>query len=227
MTDNDEFSVPEQTTKSGTGAGVTRRAVARGVAWSVPVIAAAVAVPLAAASATGECAPITPGGGWASSIPAAGTLSPEISGNVTGWIPVDGVDTWASQRDNAGVGNAVVASFTTVPVTAGVTYTFTFGVAGLWSAGDSTPPNVALGRQYVRVLVDGADALRLSTRASIDGGTQIPMSGADLVWTTHSVVYVATETKDLPFGFYNAMSPRDSYRTNDDILVRLPAVTCA
>lgn len=169
-------------------------------------------------------------GQWTSTIPAAGTLSPAIPGNQTGWIDLEG-DVWASQRDNGSTSTnqgvtTVVYTETSVPVVAGETYTFAFEVAGIWSSGDATPPDANRGRQYVRVLVDGADALRVSTRSAVDGGSQIPMSTTSLTWTQFSVTYTATESKNLAFAFFNVLSPRDTYLTNDDILIRLPEIIC-
>lgn len=197
--------------------------------------AVAVAVPAQSVSAT-LCAvmPSPSAGGWTSAIPASGTISPQISGNFTGWTTVEGEQTWVSQRDagtttsNLNV-NAVGYSGASIDVLAGVTYTFTFRVAATWAANHG---NLGLrnGGQYLRVLVNNTDILGLHTRSSTTpaGYTQIPSVDGSFTWTTFSASYTATADGTVPFVFYNGLQGRDATgRTTDDILVTLPVITCS
>ncbi|MCO1339795.1 hypothetical protein BJH93_12975 [Kocuria polaris] len=80
-------------THAGSGQGLARRSVVTAAAWSVPVIAAAVAAPMAAASGTNTSCAVIPVGGFeviGGSLSSNGSIgsSPETDGNFgTGWTP--------------------------------------------------------------------------------------------------------------------------------------------
>ncbi|WP_157975626.1 hypothetical protein [Brachybacterium sp. YJGR34] len=217
---------------SPSDAPLRRRALLRGVAWTAPVVGIAVAAPAIAASLQ-ECPTLPAAEEWETTMPS-GALDAETDTSTTSWQNRDGVDTWISQRNSSPddiVQGATIFTDAELPVVAGVTYTISFEAAGQWSAESADPEAAETAGQAMQLTVTGADGGSLArtavaTRPEDFNGTEaLPMSEGDPVWQTYSVTFTATQDETVTVGMSNLLrESSDTY--NDDVLVRMPLVTC-
>lgn len=190
----------ERAEEPGVARGLSRRTVVMSAAWSVPVIAAAAAAPMAAAStalgATCTVGVVAPTARLSWSL-TAGTLSTWDRGN-TGWTPADAsVDLNAPNRaaQSAWVGDStkdgfvsssdggtsqttVVALYTFTP-TAGATYELSARIVSQTAYGTD---GTLYGQWLDADILQGATTVPLARE--IVGQTGVPTSGysTDLQW---------------------------------------------
>jgi hypothetical protein len=209
-------------------AGVQRRTVIKGAAWSVPVIAAAIAVPAHAASANPPCATLPTGQvGWTLTDPLSGRG--QSAGAVNSWRTVDGQLGFRQYNDNfyrrtnpAAV-NYVTRLRATFDAVAGTEYVFTFRLLGNSA---NSPENIV---STMGVVVGGATLQTFSTQPAAAPGTQVPMGPVNA--TTGSQVYTVSWTAptsgmttfDYIFTMYPVGTQQITY--NDDIWVSLPQIS--
>jgi hypothetical protein len=119
-------------------ADVNRRTVVRGAAWTVPVVVVATQAPAFAAS---PCAPVPFPAGW-STPGTSGSFNAATGtqGYLTTYAS-DGINRFVSERDNASTGSeaitanaAIVSLQTTLTLTPGRPYTFSFSVASRFAS---------------------------------------------------------------------------------------------
>ncbi|ALJ19207.1 hypothetical protein [Microbacterium sp. No. 7] len=205
----------------------TRRSVVRGAAWSLPVIAAAITVPTAAATTPAPACPSITMGDWSSwrnqgqaLVPAGG-----VNGH-NGWFRSHrGLTGFVSMLDSAACAPgsntpvAYVLTDVTIPVTPGTTYVFTFqGVGGWGNSNDNRNTRF----QQVEVRINGITMWSGDTRTNLhpDRGIQ-----------SYSFVYVASPGQTgitLTYRFAIPPRPRcDALGANDDIVLTSPLITCS
>jgi hypothetical protein len=211
---------PDSTVTSSYDKQISRRRIVRGAAWTVPVIAASVAAPALAASPT--CPEGTPDlgtqSGWVAEVvnPEQFIERPNDDGH--GW--------WASNprryywvADNVSTEPADLAVMTLtkqIPVVAGTTYSFTYGV---WSAYES-------GRATSWLAASFGDQ-RITDQSDAANVPQNPPGGpADAAERT--ITYTATTTGTIPFTFTFMAGWRGDAGLNQDFHIIFPedATTC-
>ncbi|MGO2749360.1 MAG: hypothetical protein ACTIA6_04840 [Pseudoclavibacter sp.] len=210
-----------------TTAGTSRRAVMGAAAWSVPVIAAAVAAPLSVAS-TAACVelPLTQTS-WTVEDPRSGRN--QGAGANNSWRTVDGRLGYRQYNDNFyRITNPAAVDYTSAvsvdfTATVGTTYVFTFFLLG----------NVAAAQTQIvttlDIVVGGTSLQRFSTKPAQSAGTQVPMGPVNA--TTGSVEFTVSWTADVSgattFDYLFTMPPvaANGVTYNDDIWVSLPVVS--
>ena len=204
---------------------IRRRTIVKGVAWSIPVIAATAATPLASASITPVCPTVSQSdfGGW---VNQGAPLFSGTGKQNTGWFRTfNGLTGFLSMTDSGdwcGACNSPLAYVITdvvIPVTAGTTYTFAIqGVGGYGN--DNNNANTRW--QGVDILVNGVTMWSGTTRDALTPGLGIQ----NIVFS-----YVAQPGQTsitLTYKFRIPPRPRqDALGANDDILLTAPTITCA
>lgn len=189
---------------------VQRRTIVQGAAWTIPVVAVAVAAPLAAASVQ-PCPTLAPVSDWVYDTP----------GGLIG--------SGATNTNNQLVFTAEAASTdayeffdTTFDAVAGETYTFSYQAFG--SLGDQT--RTTSQRIAARVSFNG-------TQAGPTIGTVTPEYGEEQISmdpnapSTHTVTWTATTSGPVVLRFLFIINARDAGKThNDNLVVRNPMLTC-
>ncbi|GGM61577.1 hypothetical protein [Microbacterium saperdae] len=208
----------------------TRRTVVRAAAWSLPVIAAAVATPLTAAStaALPACAflPAT-SAAWALEDPRSGRN--QDAGANNSWRTVDGRLGYRQYNDNfyrvtnAAAVDYVSAITATFDAVAGVTYVFTFSLLGNLAAATTqvvTTMDVAVG---------GIRQQRFSTKPAQSAGTQVPIGPVNATTGSQqfSLTWIAPSSGPTTFEYIWTMPPvaATGITYNDDIWVSLPLIS--
>lgn len=208
----------------------TRRTVLRAAAWSLPVVAAAVATPLTAAST-----PALPACAFLPTVSAAWTLEDPRSGRNqdaganNSWRTVDGRLGYRQYNDNfyrvtnAAAVDYVSAITATFDAVEGVTYVFTFFLLG----------NVAAAQTQIVTTMDvtigGTSQQRFSTKPAQSAGTQVPMGPVNATTGSQqfSVTWIAPTSGPTTFEYVWTMPPvaATGITYNDDIWVSLPVIS--
>lgn len=234
----------------------TRRNVVKGAAWSVPVIAAAVAAPAASASLAEACVN-GPASVLALGWTSTGTLNSNWAGaTTTGWIGmfsgsaggdatenVTGLTSgFLSQDDNdSSTDPATVTMQVQVPVIDGATYTFNLDTAvGFGNPGgfdgsarqsmilDVVHPNSDSGT-LLKLSVQHWNAVNISptdSQAAVDGFVLQDQSST----VTRSLSFTAAGTGTAILQFQFTIQPKIGTNRADDIAVGIPTTltqTCA
>lgn len=184
---------------------VSRRAVARGAVWSLPVVAVGAAAPTFAASR--PCPTIPPGSDWNTRITAG---RPSSIGGGYGW----GGNTFSVFRDATTSGGFTLTSSTTISgLIAGQTYTMEVAIG--WNYGNSSASSsTAAG---ARIRVDGTEVLSGQTRTADLGGTP----GTQ----TYTVTFTARdETASLDLEIY-VLARTFGRSASDDVYINMPTFT--
>lgn len=184
---------------------VSRRAVARGAVWSLPVVAVGAAAPTFAASR--PCPTIPPGSDWNTRITAG---RPSSVGGGYGW----GGNTFSVFRDATTSGGFTLTSSTTISgLIAGQTYTMEVAIG--WNYGNSSASSsTAAG---ARIRVDGTEVLSGQTRTADLGGTP----GTQ----TYTVTFTARdETASLDLEIY-VLARTFGRSASDDVYINMPTFT--
>lgn len=204
--------------------GITRRTIVQGAAWSVPVVAAAVATPLAAASAA-ICPALAPASAWTWQVPATGTLRTQVNGQASARTGANGGELYVSHEAQPGTGAMTITASTTLAVVAGTTYDLSFFFGSNYGG-----LNTAVStRSAVSLTVDGANLFWGSTRP-IAGNTTIPNNTAASGYTnygstTASFSADATETIVVTYTFVSTATSA-TQPNGDDIAITVPVITC-
>ena len=204
---------------------IRRRTIVKGAAWSIPVIAATAATPLAAASLTPACPTVSQSdfGGWIhQGAPLIGGAENQNPGWFRTFKGLTGFLSMTDSGDWCGACNAPLAYVITdvvIPVTAGTTYTFMIqGVGGYGNSND----NANTRWQGVDININGVTMWTGTTRDALAPGLGIQ----NIVFS-----YVAPPGQTsitLTYKFRIPPRPRqDALGANDDILLTTPAITCA
>lgn len=219
--------MPATSADPNTARALERRTILRAGAWSVPVIATAIATPLAAASTTAaSCDPADNGtpltinaGSWSTT---SGALKSDE--NQTGWYGTNGFRSWDNNASTTQ--DAVVTATFTFAARAGATYTISATV----QVGAGNSP-IGVNRQNVWVdVVSSAGAQKLTAVHTSDGNpypddiadhtTQYTWDSTPLPYSTNFVAPVS-ETVTLRYRF--TLLPTAD--VNDDIWINNLAVT--
>ncbi|HMR49480.1 MAG TPA: hypothetical protein PKE40_09465 [Arachnia sp.] len=206
---------------------VGRRTVVRGAAWSVPAIAAATAMPFAAATVQNLCPPFEPGGDtWSAQIIDGGF---NTTTGAIGWQP-DG--SLAFIGDNLNLSpDAHYWTFSSLPVTAGVSYTLSFVIESRLALGNRRGSTLefTIGGQY-RHRWYTSDARTYSDGVPSD---LVPGAGATLgTWYNVpgpiSVTWTAAADGQVPLYFdFWAWGREVTNTSNDDFQITNMSLTCA
>ncbi|MFZ8755912.1 hypothetical protein ACO03V_00670 [Microbacterium sp. HMH0099] len=204
-------------------AGMKRRTILAGAAWSVPVIAVATSAPAFAATET--CPNLSQPSSW--------TVSNNGYVDEQGYFDtIDGRKVFVSNGNNTSNSSqqAVARVYLTasMPVEAGKTYTFTWDAYGNYGNFDKATSQV----QYSHLSVDGSQISDdYSTRADFYGNNQLNIqqqSDDTRPWKSYSSVYKATETKTVQVQWEFILPYPDKQQTSsDDIYTSLPAIACS
>ncbi|MDR6867944.1 hypothetical protein J2Y69_002552 [Microbacterium resistens] len=188
-----EIEITESTDGMGAVDGVQRRAVVKGAAWSIPVIAMAVASPMASASTTPVCrtvrvdAPLPTGTGRVE--PASRTTTFTVPATVT---RIDFAVAGGAGGGGGGTGGSGALVTGVLSVVPGEVLTLTVGQGG-WTdtrpSGTITRPEVAGGQGYgdggtvveVARLNDNGVLSSTDQGGSGGGGSAILSAGTPLV----------------------------------------------
>ena len=169
--------------------GISRRTLVKGAAWSVPVIAAAVALPMAAASGSNTSNDLAnyywdaeAQGGYTALVPAAGELRATFSTQIS-----YRADPWANPP--AGASLVVVVTFSS-PVTLGPS------TLGTWTA---APPSgsSATTFTFTKTPASYGDALTFNVVGSAPGAltstaTMSLTDGGTTTWSSEPSAQTAT-----------------------------------
>jgi hypothetical protein len=199
---------------------ITRRRIVHGAAWTVPVIAASVAAPAMAASPT--CPEGTPDlgaqSGWTATIVTPEQFSPRTD-NGNGWFANE-PRSYFWNGDHAVAGTQAPSGIMTltkqIPVVAGTTYVFTYGVAV--SAGGTNWQEVSLGATF-----GDQQVLDWSNSGNVPRNARPP------AYATRTLTYTAATTGTMPFTFTFTAPARVRWSpANEDFIVLFPedATTC-
>jgi hypothetical protein len=213
---------PENSTSASSDTAVPRRGVMRGVAWTIPVVAAAAAAPAIAAST--PCPDISTSEGWYREGSPLYT-----GGNVPGGHPIfwptptefhQGDDNTSSTEEAWGFGQI------NMPVVAGETYTFTFGVGKTtFTPTDGSPDTDNLG-QHLLFTVGGEQLAHFFTRPL---GDHIQITSELPAYTDFSFSWTAPadagETTVVRFDFVMPPKLPESSIGGDDVRITLPRVS--
>lgn len=203
-------------------AGMKRRTILAGAAWSVPVIAVATASPAFAATST--CPHVSSYSDW-----TRGNNGYTDSGY---FIDRDGRKTYVvSDNNNSGKNSGLVARAwmeATVQVTAGQTLNLSYEAFGNYSSYTKagSAPAVAVWS------VDGsAITENYGTQTDRYGNIQLPIkesADSSNPWKSYSASYKANETKSVTIRWEVSLYPQGSSDSgNDDISVTLPTISCS
>lgn len=206
----------------------------RAAAWSVPVIAAAIATPLAAASTPAfVCPNISNSSLWTVTSPVSGALGNGSNRWNTTLTP--GVHLFQSEADNRtqgwGAAYATSLTATTFEAVAGATYTFAFTVR----AGYGNNQMSRSGPQRISVIVGGQTLWTGNTRASVPefpGGVQLPIANnvANVTAQTYTVNFTAPTSGPTAFQYQfvvpGAAISANPAGANDDIWISIPTTAC-
>lgn len=204
----------------------SRRTVAKGAAWSLPVLA--VGAPALALRASYIC-PTLPQSGWSTTL-TSGSVSGAVGTGGSGWVtnwnsnPPIGSATYAftSGLDNSSTSaTAVVTTTIQIPVESGVNYSFsTLNIgAGYGNNNSSTSAG-----QSISVAIGGVTMFSSSTRG--DGALTI---GSRQNYSTNGSTYTAAAngTIAVTFTFTLAARSASGATTSDDIVIALPTLVCS
>jgi hypothetical protein len=202
------------TTRAGGSQRISRRTLVKGAAWSVPVIAAATAVPAHAASGA-VCPNITSPSVWGPFEVASGTpggRSEDVKGNF--------FEFWSENGDTATT-VAVIRKRAMISVQAGTTYTFTFQADmnyGNWDITKAVPSAIAL-------VVNGTQIWQAQSRTGVLPVWPSPTSPHN--YGTYTATFTATTTGTIPVDINFTMGTKpDPALANDDIRISTPTITC-
>lgn len=218
----------DQQTETLPRRGIQRRTVIKGAAWSVPVVAAAVAVPNASASPTAPCSVAVPAWtAWSDGATGAftegtcGRPQPEANGQ------------WWQWCDATETSDYTTFKCATVSVVAGQTYSITFTTQA--NSGIPTPNSPA----NLVLTIDGsplwAGYTVGSTGASADPGganshrLTTATNGSNRTDQTWTVFYTANTTGDVLLCYTWTAYQRTAANgdtSTDDIGTSLPVITC-
>lgn len=197
---------------------VRRRALVEGAAWTIPVIAAAAAAPLAAAS--GEIpvpCPAVPASGWSVTVESGQIINADVPGIfVHQWVG----DRWYNSSDANTVQTTRVRTVSpSFPTIAGKTYTFTFTSDVQFGS-----PNFGLSQMgWFGAGVNGQFLLDRTTRAYPNG---IGTTGAP-IRSAFSFTWTAATTGPASFFYVLDLYPRFAgLPVNDDTNFSVPTITC-
>ncbi|PRY56680.1 hypothetical protein BCF74_11875 [Knoellia remsis] len=185
----------------------TRRAVTRGLAWSVPVVAVAGAATAFAASPI-ACPTLTAGTGWTTTY--TGTLGPNSSGG-QGWDA--GNTTFSVYRDNgSSTAPLTITSTATFDVVVGATYDVSFLFN--WGYGNGVASQSTGGT--FTLTINDVPVKTLTTRtAAVDGNTSV--NGVQPGTTTQTFTLKPT-TSTIKVTYEYTITPKTE-QANDDINV--------
>lgn len=217
MTSFDETAV-----RAPSGAIVTRRTLVKGAAWSVPVIAAAVAVPAHAASQLCSPGAVPLGGsGWTTT--ESGTYTPD--GGSQGWVDTQH---FFAQKNNPSTSTTISTTTSTTITGLVVGQSYTVGVPVVMTYGNLDPSTSYPAT--LAVLLNGVTELQFATDGRA-GYIKPPVSpGApplDSSYQNYTFTFVAsgttaTITMQFVLGTWNGVFNSGG----DDFYVRLPSVNC-
>ncbi|WP_139232185.1 hypothetical protein [Microbacterium azadirachtae] len=205
---------------------ISRRNVTRAMAWSVPVVAAAVALPHATASTA--CAVAVPSwSGWSSgntgtfTAGTCGKPQPESNGM------------WWQWCDASTTSNFTLSKCATVSMVAGKTYSITFTTqANRANPLPDSPANLVLTIGGTQVW--GGYTVGSTGASGNPGGTNVHQlttsgNGSNFTDQTWTVFYTAPTTGDVLICYnwtaYQRTSANGSAST-DDIGTSLPVINC-
>jgi hypothetical protein len=189
-----------------------RRSVMRGAAWAVPSVVAAVAAPAMAASPA--CPDISDPTQWER------MGSPYYSGGANGGSPAvymgglhQGDDSISPNQEAWGYGE------TTMPVIAGQTYTFRFGI------GTTHMPRDEIN--YGQHLFFNVNGERLGLFFSRPLANRIQITATLPEYQYHEFTWTAPTTGTVPVRFEFVLPPRPAELPHggDDVRVTFPTVT--
>lgn len=209
MSEHDDQGLQASTSAAGLG----RRRVVAGAAWTIPVLALATAAPLAAASP--ECPSIATPDGWTvvNSGPLRVNTNPEYNNRFGGALmplPTNNANSYLSVQDRVVAQTATVTLSRTFTPVSGVTYTFTF---------DARVTANLTTRQLLQVFVGGTSLFYRTTQQA--GG--LPLLTPGVAGATYSFTWTAPNSSLTTFS-YQFQIPQTS-GDNDDIRVSLPTIT--
>lgn len=210
----DDWTIPNEN-------GVGRRVLVEGAVWTIPVIAAAVATPAAAASQP-LCPTVPPASAWALA---------ETQGNIqtgTGAPTRDGAqgsewfDFIEPQPDT---GNASVKFYTNITVAPGQILDFSFYAAASRGVGGNQSPTAAI---YSFQILASTGLTSLISSTSQDGSTPYsPANNPFTVYTQRAATYTVpagvTEIQ-LQMDFRHNGTVQN--QVSDELGVTAPTVTC-
>ncbi|MBM3715204.1 MAG: hypothetical protein FJW64_05600 [Actinobacteria bacterium] len=204
-------------------AGMKRRTILAGAAWSVPVIAVATASPAFAATTT--CPTINTDSSW--------TRSHKGDTGDGAFDTIDGRRVFSVTTDNTAPVNSGQHAYawmtTNIQVEAGKTYTFTYDLEGNYGNYSKTTSSPADASWYID---DSRVSSNYGTQPSRTGAdTQIPIQerrSDSRPWKTYTFSYKATETKTVALKWMVDLSDRSGSEVGtDDVHVSLPTVSCS
>ena len=173
-------SAPEIRRASPTHAGVKRRTVIKGAAWSIPVLAATAAAPAFAASVH-NC-PDNPAGGGINPI-SSGAWTWVKSANTNG-APAGMLNStsntfnmWVDSTSPVGTNTATVTATANISVTAGCQYPLTLTIqtqGGYFGVGSPVTTGCTTRNTNLQVSVGGANIFPLLSTQAVGGGTVVP-----------------------------------------------------
>lgn len=185
-----------------------RRAVTRGVLWSVPAVAVAAASPAIAASAcVAPTIPVLTAASWTQA-----DLSPGQHNTQSGTEFVN--ETYWSRDDvlRGQTTSSVETLTSTISVVQGCTYNISFGATKIQNDGDNQPDHTD---QQVALQINGTTIAQATTGTASDGMTS-------LLTTTQILTgsYTATTTGNVPIVFvFTLLAPTGDNYGNDDIRI--------
>lgn len=208
-----------------TGGQMNRRTVLHGAAWSLPVIAVAVATPLAAASEVFVCPVLAPAGTWTWQVPVSGTLRTGNNGQAAVRNGAHGQEFYVSHEAAASTGSVVIRVSTVLEVVAGHTYDFSF----FFGANYGNLVESTSVRSAVRLDVGTTTLFNGSTRP-LAGNTLIPnnttASGYQNYGST-TRAFTATTSEMITVAYVFVMTATTAaVPAGDDIAITLPVITC-
>lgn len=210
----DDWTVPDES-------GIGRRVLVEGAVWTIPVIAAAVATPAAAASQP-PCPTVPPASLW---------LLAETQGNIqtgTGAPTYDGphgsewFDYIEPQPDT---GNASVKFYTNITVTPGQILDFTFFAAASRGVGGNQAPTAAI---YTFQVLASTGLTTLVSSTSQDGSTPYSSPGVqfDNYTTVNSTYVVPAGVTEIQLQMSFQHNGVVQNQVSDELGVTAPTVSC-
>lgn len=196
----------------------TRRTVAKGAAWSVPVLATAATAPAFAASPCGTCPTIAFGTAWSAASTSPSTAVWTNANNQVGFVSSDPLGggvagTYFGVGKEPSTAQSISTTLTNVTLAAGCSYVVN-SVLSTWE-----------GSQIAATLtmLVGTQTVLTYTTATGTGGGQRVKSGSTFTSSAFTVPSTSAYTITLQVSFPGAPSVGENA---GDIWFRSPTLTC-
>ncbi|AZZ56657.1 hypothetical protein [Rathayibacter iranicus] len=194
--------------------GVHRRTIVKGAAWTVPVVAVAMATPAAAASEAFVCPTVPASSGWTKPVTSGTSTGP----GVYEWS-TDGTE-WQNTKDSTKADSFSYYIEFSFKGVAGHSYTFN------WSAYASGARNTANYAAY-DVTIGGNQVYTASTDGNYGGGASFidPNTKARV---SASKTFTPTTDGTYTFRYTVRLSQLASTQdANHDVWIKMPTLTCS